>query len=115
MNAMRRKGSKNGRDRRYKCNTCKLAYKRPGNLARHVKDKHRYIDTDSEIEITDEMEMEKHVCENRRYECYLCKEYFTTSLNQIEKHIQSHTGPAPSHFEVRGKHFICEIRISDKS
>lgn len=44
-------------------------------------------------------------CENRRFECYLCKVYVSRDRMHMEKHIRTHSGDRPFHCAVCGKYF----------
>lgn len=54
-----------------------------------------------------ETEKERHElgCVNRRYECYLCKNFATRDITNVQKHMRTHSGVKPFGCMICSKHF----------
>ena len=85
------------KDETYQCSSCDKRFIELGFLASHIKKSHmsnqRFFNCMRCMRsFANKLNKDRHEirCDNRSYECYICRKYVTINVANMRKHIKTH-------------------------
>lgn len=102
----------------FKCTHCDRQFKKGTNLRKHLKVSHKNnqrlfncAKCLRRFALKAEKETHEVRCQNRSYECYLCKTYVTRNIFDMRRHMPTHSGAKPFECTICNKRFRYKLSL----